>query len=338
VAVLVALVLLAVSAALAYAVRRYVRERDAGRRMRALFSRYVPAQVVKDLMERSDPRELTAQTCYATVLRCRIRNFALFSEELTAEETLHALNEFHALAGAAIERQRGVIESLRGDSITAVFGVLIEAPFQEERALRAALTIVRLASALNERWQRHGLKPFAVSVGVHSGEIVAGDIGYQRRREFAIVGNPVQVATSLESVAEELNASIVASGETFDAVAELFVGIPAPSLPLRGLKRVQRAFVIRGLSRSEEEVLLLRERRLDHTTVKREAPAPGATSGEYVAPQEEPVAPVEPFAAAPVPEPFNLFRLDNALPAMPEAPPIAGLYEDGHGPPMRLAP
>ena len=141
-----------------------------------------------------------------------------------------------------------MIESLRGDTVLAVFGVLIEEKFQEERALRASLDVMRVIGAIEARWRDQGRKPMTVGMGVNSGKIVAGDTGYKDRRDFAVVGNPVEVAAQLEAASEDLNAAIIASEATYDAVRELFVGVPASSLPLRGLRRLQSAYIIRGLS------------------------------------------------------------------------------------------
>ena len=164
--------------------RRYLSERDEATRVRNLFSRYVPEVVVNQLLERKDARLFEGREYYATVLSCSIWKFALFAEDLSPQQTLQYLNEFYTLVGKAVEKHHGIVESLRGDSITAVFGVLIDEPFQEERAIRAALDIVRLVSAMNARWQSQGRKPFRVGIGLNSGNIIAGDIGYQQRREF----------------------------------------------------------------------------------------------------------------------------------------------------------
>lgn len=299
---------------------RYARERDQNRRVRALFSRYVPAHVVDELLERNDPRLFTAQAYYATILNCRIRNFALFAERLTPEETLRYLNEFYAIAGAAIERRHGVIETLRGDGITAVFGVLIDGPFQEERALRAALEIVRLVNAMSARWQAQGRRPFEVTVGVHSGDIVAGDVGFARRREFAIVGNPAHVAARLQQAAQEINASVLASATTFEPVSETFVGVPASTLPLQGLKRLQPAYVVRGLAKRGDEPLL-------------RLPAEEAIAQTVLEPEPQPEQPeLQPQPAAAQPH----FSHYDASPALPELPPFVYTYEDGDGPPIVL--
>ncbi|HKU67536.1 MAG TPA: adenylate/guanylate cyclase domain-containing protein [Candidatus Baltobacteraceae bacterium] len=309
-AVLAGLLAAAGVAGLALLGMRFLNERDELHRLRALFSRYVPEHVVDEVLARRDLRLLWAQRHYATVLCCRIRNFGFFSEELSAEETLRHLNEFYAVAGRAIVRHGGVIERLHADGITAVFGVLTADTFQEERALRAALRIIRLANAMNVRWQAQGRRPFEVFAGVNSGPVVAGEVGFAQRREFAIVGHPAHVASRLQQAAEEINASIVAAAATFEPVAEQFVGVQTTTLPLTGLRRLQRAYIVRGLAkRAEEELLRL--------------PPEIAALHTVIEPPKPPAAPVEP-AAQPGP---HFYGLDDALPAMPELPPVSGEYE-----------
>lgn len=327
--------------------KRYALARLEHRRVIALFSRYMPPPVVEDLLARKDPRLFEAREYYATLLCVRIRNFALFSETLSPEETLRYLNEFYTIVGQAVGRHRGFIESLRGDTVIAVFGVLIDEKFQEERALRAGLDIMRVVAGMESRWQEQRRKPFTVGMGVNSGNIVAGDTGYRDRREFAIVGNPLHVAARLEAASEELNASIIASETTYDAVRELFVGIPTSSLPLRGLRRLQNAYIIRGLTRraSEDSLLTLPSQRSFQKTVVRtyETPEPPAVEPDvYIAPQapEEKPALDERITGAGIgAAPFAHFsRYDDDAPALPEPPPILGTYEDDQGPPVQLPP
>lgn len=299
-------VLAAAAAAIAARVwfRRFSRERAELRRLRTLFSRYVPEQVVDDLLARKDPRLFEARRYRATILSCRMRNFSLAAEEFDAEETLRYLNEFYTVVGGAVRRNHGMIESLHGDCVTAVFGVLVEETFQEERALRAALDVVRLSDAMNERRKAQGRRTLEVSSGVNTGEIVAGDTGFQTRREFAIVGHPAHVAASLQRVAEDVNASIVASQTTFDAVSDTFVGVPLSSLPLQGLRQLQHAQVIRGLAkRSPDDDLLAlpSDEFFKRTAVEADPPH----VGEYL----EPSAPMA-----------NFSMFDDDLPAMPEPP------------------
>lgn len=336
--------------------RRYVLARAEHRRVLSLFSRYVPSPVVEDLLARKDPRLFEAREYYATILLVRIRNFALFAETLSASETLRYLNEFYTIVGQAVGRHRGFIESLRGDTVTAVFGVLIEEKFQEERALRAALDIMRVIDAMEARWRAQGRKALAVGMGVNSGKIVAGDTGYKDRREFAIVGNPAEIAAKLEAASEDLNAAIIASEQTYDAVRELFVGVPTSSLPLRGLRRLQSAYIIRGLTRraADDHSLTLPSQRAFKETVVRGYEAPDVAAVEpdsYIAPDaaaersrtdasstqaqriDERIT-----GTGPLPATSRFSRYDDEAPALPEPPPVIGTYEDDQGPPFELPP
>ncbi|MFN2448395.1 MAG: adenylate/guanylate cyclase domain-containing protein [Candidatus Baltobacteraceae bacterium] len=80
---------------------------------------------------------------------------------------------------------------------------------------------------MDKRWRALSRRPFQVTIGVNSGNVVAGEVGFAQRREFGIVGNPAQVAAQLQHAAEELNASILSSATTFEAASDLFVGVPA---------------------------------------------------------------------------------------------------------------
>ncbi|MFN2528047.1 MAG: adenylate/guanylate cyclase domain-containing protein [Candidatus Baltobacteraceae bacterium] len=352
------LAVLAVIAMALYAsaqARRSLKERTESERVRALFSRYVPEVVVDELLERKDARLFAGKEYYATVLSCGIWKFSLFAEDLSPQQTLQYLNEFYTLCGKAVEKHRGIVESLRGDSLTAVFGVLIEEPFAEERAIRAALDIVRLVSAMNARWQSQGRKPFQVGIGLNSGTIIAGDTGYQKRREFSLVGNDVQVAVRLQEATEEMNASVIASAATFRPVSQIFVGVPMKSIPLRGMKKLTQAFIVRGVAKrtiaDEDTLTLPSEGQFRRTKVESKPPPPLVPP--LVRPTAQPVAAVPPTAPVPaaavpdfvtptppqpVPPEKHFSSYDDEKPAMPEPPPTDQTYEDDTGPPLRLGP
>lgn len=324
--------------------KRYALERAEHRRVMALFSRYMPTPVLEELLARKDPRLFEAHEYYATILCVRIRNFALFAESISPEETLRYLNEFYTIVGQSVHRHRGFIESLHGDTVNAVFGVLVEEQFQEERALRAALDILRVTSAMRARWHGQGRKGLTLGMGVNSGKIVAGDTGYKERREFAIVGNPAQVAARLEAASEELNAAIVASEKTFEVVRELFVGIPTSSLPLKGLRRLQNAYIVRGLTRrvSEDDLLTLPSQRAFQTTVVRayeELQTPAVEPDAYISPQESASrTDIDEHVNGMGTSDVRFSRYDDETPALPDLPPIQGTYEDDQGPPVQLPP
>ena len=205
---------------------------------------------------------------------------------------------------------------------------------------------MRVIGAMEARWRDAGRKPITVGMGVNSGKIVAGDSGYKDRREFAVVGNPVAVAARLEAASEDLNAAIIASEETYDVVRELFVGVPTSSIPLRGLRRLQNAYIIRGLTRraADDRLLTLPSQRAFTETVVRSYENNDTAAVEpdsYIAPEEQqPEHTVDErvAGAAPPPEFGRFSRLDDEATALPEPPPVTGTYEDDQGPPVQLPP
>ncbi|HTW84599.1 MAG TPA: adenylate/guanylate cyclase domain-containing protein [Candidatus Sulfotelmatobacter sp.] len=339
--------------------RRWTASQHELARVRATFSRYVAPSVVDMLLERNDERLFTGRSTRATVLVCRIRNFAHFIEQLNPEETLRYVNEFYGLTGTAIHRHRGIIETFLGDGIVAVFGAPIENPTQEDDALRAALDIVRYVVGMRDRWARQGRRPFTVGIGVNTGNVIAGDTGFRDRREYAVVGTEATFAHRLQEAAYDLNAFIVASRATCTSLTDEYKLVPVSGIPLPGVRRLLDAFVVRG-RRNGPERFTVPVDALIETTIQPDEPAapvpppavvtaPAAVAG---APASSPLPPPPP-AVRPAPEPpiarprprpadatppfpelrhsWLLGNDDAAGPILPEPPPPKATYEDRRG-------
>jgi len=309
--------LVALLLGLLFYLRRFRAEQREVQRVRSLFSRYVPPAVVDELLRRKDPRLATGRSMHATILVCRIANFAGFSEALTPEETLRYLNEFFALAGTSIQKNRGMIDKFLSDGIVGVFGVPIEDPFQEEHALKAALDMVRLVDAMDKRWAAQGRRSFHVGIGIASGQVIAGDAGYADRREYTVVGPETLFASRLQEATVDLNASIVASAKTCDVVRDMFTLVPVKSVPLPGLRRLADAFIVRGLKKYDRDDLRLpREGAFAQTTIERpEPPAPPPT------PPQQQTAPPAAAAAAAAQTPPAAEPARTATPTSRSSPP-----------------
>jgi class 3 adenylate cyclase len=340
--------------------RRWRDERGEAARVRATFARYVAPSVVDMLLARKDERLFTGRTVRATILVCRIRNFAHFIEPLKPEETLRYLNEFYGLAGTAIQRNRGIIDAFLGDGIVGVFGVPLENPTQEDDALRAALDIVRHIVAMRNRWDSQQRKPFSVGIGINTGDVIAGDAGFRDRREFTVVGSEATFAHRLQEAAFSLNAFVVASRATCEPLAGEYKLVPVKGIPLPGVRRLLDAFVVRGRTRGPERFTLpvdaLIETQIEPdapaavappealaapvavVTPRPAEPAPHVRKPKPQAPAELPPARPRKRAAAPppgfgVPEATSkwMFPQDDAKPIMPDPPPPRATYEDRDG-------
>jgi class 3 adenylate cyclase len=187
----------------------------------------------------------------ATILVCRIWNFSHFIEHLTPEQTLRYLNEFYAMAGSSIERQRGVLHRFLEDGVVGIFGVPLEDPDQEDHALRAAINIVRLVAVMQEKWTQQNRKPLRVGVGINTGQVIAGDAGFAQRREYQVVGPDVTLAHRLAAGTVDINAYIIASRSTIEPVQDLYNLVPVSGIPITGMRALLDAFIVRGRKRSD---------------------------------------------------------------------------------------
>jgi class 3 adenylate cyclase len=347
---LLGLIALAAVVGIAVAWRRWRAQQRELARVRGTFARYVAPSVVDVLLARKDERLFTGRAVRATVLVCRIRNFAHFIEPLSPEETLRYLNEFYGLAGTAIQRHRGIIDTFLGDGIVAVFGVPLENPTQEDDALQAALNIVRHVVAMRKRWESQHRKPFTIGIGINTGNMIAGDAGFRDRREFTVVGSEATFAHRLQEAAFALNAFVVASRATCESLAAEYKLVPVSGVPLPGVRRLLDAFVVRARVRGSERFTVPVDAMIETTIEPAGPPAAVPSTPVIAASAATPVKPrvpePEPNVARPVPRPstttapdFHLpemkhgwtFPQDDARPILPDPPPPRATYEDRGG-------
>src|SRR5579872_83189 len=331
---ILALLVLTAGVAVAVAARRQtlaaVAERE---RIRTLFTRYLSPQVVDELVARKDARALEARSVTATILYARIWNFTLRQEQLAPEQVLQYLNEFYTLAGEAIQRHRGMIDHFLPDGIVAIFGAPLDDPHQEEHAVRAAIDIVRFVSAMSARWSEQRRRPLKVGCAVNTGKVIAGDTGFQERRAYTAIGPEVIFTERLQEVTENINALVLVSASTFEPIREIFTAVPTSDLPLRGLKRVARAYVIRGLARhASAKDLLLPPPHAFRSTIIHETPPEPAPPPPSPAPTEDSPR-VRSKRESEAERGFS--RTDALAAEVPELP-VLVTYEDDEGPPIPL--
>ncbi|HEX3465448.1 MAG TPA: adenylate/guanylate cyclase domain-containing protein [Candidatus Elarobacter sp.] len=338
-----ALVALAALAGCLVAWRRWRAEQQELARVRATFARYVAPSVVDVLLARKDERLFTGSAVRATVLVCRIRDFAHFIEPLSPEQALRYLNEFYALTGTAIQRRRGIIQTFLGDGIVGVFGVPLENPTQEDDALQAALDIVRHVVTMRKRWAQQHRKPLTVGIGVNTGEVIAGDAGFRDRREFTVVGSEAIFAYRLQEAAFALNAFVVASRATCESLASEYKLVPVSGVPLPGVRRLLDAYVVRARLHGTESSGVPDDVMVETTIVPPDAPAgspetaPAQTAAAqkpaaHGAPAQQP-APQQPPLARPAAP-----RNQPAPPRQPAASPQTAIAAPPQSPPLPQPP
>ncbi|MFD2252297.1 adenylate cyclase [Pseudochelatococcus lubricantis] len=177
------------------------------------------------------------------VMFCDMRNFTGMTEKRLPYDTVFLLNRYFALVGQAVEESGGRIDKFIGDGAMALFGIDSTPRDGCRAALRAARKIAEDIERLHRELGLEFPAPLRVAIGIHAGPAVIGVMGYGRARSLTAVGDTVNVASRLESVAKERNATLVVSEPVMRMAQVDTDGLPADVIQVRGRAKQLRVFV-----------------------------------------------------------------------------------------------
>ncbi len=209
-----------------------LQERD---RMRHSLGRIMDPKIA-DILIKENPK-VGGRQRQATILFCDIRNYTPLCEQLSAEELQEFLNEYWKDTVEIIMEQEGTIDKFHGDGVCVVFGAPILHDDDSLRAVRTAWRLVQNVELINKRREAQRKIPIQVGIGIHMGEVIAGHIGSERRMDYTVVGDAVNVAARIEELNKKFGTKILISDNVYEQV-EPNVRVKTLTLAhLRGHKR-----------------------------------------------------------------------------------------------------
>jgi adenylate cyclase len=216
------IVFLVVSAGLALLVRRsraLVAERAEAERARGNLARYFSPKVVDTLAGRDEPLGRVRRQPVG-VLFADLVGFTTMAEAMTPEDVMALLRELHGRMEAEVFRHGGCLEKFIGDALLATFGVPDVGARDATDALACARGMLAALEAWNVERKAAGQPPLRMGVGLHYGQVVAGDIGSARSMAFATVGDTTNIASRLQALTRDLGVALVASRTLVEAVQQ----------------------------------------------------------------------------------------------------------------------
>jgi adenylate cyclase len=204
-------------------------------------SRLLPGGLAEKL--RREGRHIgRTEVVEVTVLMSDIRSYSTIAEHADPSQLAGQLNTHRAAMNRAILDQEGTIMQFVGDAVMAVFG----APFSQldhaDRALRAAVNAHQLQAEVNAEWERDGLPPFGLGLGLSTGEAAAALLGTEERLEYTLVGDTVNLSQRLQQLAD--SGETVLSQATKDALASPVEARLLPEQLVKGRDTPVRAWLI----------------------------------------------------------------------------------------------
>jgi class 3 adenylate cyclase len=211
--------------------------------------RFFPPQIIEQVMARGGAAELRSQRKLVTVLFADLRGFTAFSDSVEPEEVTATLAEYHRAIGRRISEHAGTLEHFAGDGLMVFFNDPVDQPDHVARAGRLALAMQADVRILRQGWARKGY-PIDVGIGIDTGYATCGFVGYEGRREYAVIGNVANLAARLSDAAAA--GEVLVTGRVRAELDGGFHTEPLGELTLKGFHQPQAAFrLLPGVPRDE---------------------------------------------------------------------------------------
>jgi len=224
------------------------------------FAAFVPVGIIRQLMETGKPLTLSGEARFLSIFFTDLENFSTISEHLTPDELIRQVSTYFEVVTTAVTQESGTIDKFIGDSVMAFWGA--PAPV-EDHVFRSCVAAVRSAyrmQRLNERWEREGRPRMRVRIGLHSDEVVVGNIGSSDRLSYTVMGDGVNVASRLEGVNKTFHTTICMSDKHYEAVADRVYARPIQHVTVKGREGRFMAYELIGIRNTTDPELIGDER------------------------------------------------------------------------------
>jgi adenylate cyclase len=182
------------------------------KRVKSTLARYMDPDLADRLLAAGTQEDmLGGNESVATVLFSDVRSFTTLAEQLGPQPTVAFLNDYFARMVECISGNGGMLDKFIGDAIMAVFGLPVAGEDDEDRALRAAIAMLRSLREWNHEREQRGEPTLDIGVGLNTDSVVAGNIGSPKRMDYTIIGDGVNLAARLESACKHYGAHLLLS-------------------------------------------------------------------------------------------------------------------------------
>jgi class 3 adenylate cyclase len=217
---------------LARALNSMVRELSKRQKVIQVFGTYVASEVSEKVL--NGQVQLEGDSRKVTVLFSDIRGFTSMSEKMSPREIVAFLNNYFTEMVEAVFQEGGMLDKFIGDGLMAYFGALESDGDHARRAVNAGLRMKALVGKINGERGMHGKPPIAIGIGIHTDDVVLGNVGSMKRLQYTAIGDGVNTASRIEALNKNHGTTLLISEATYVLVKDHFECRLMPETAIRG--------------------------------------------------------------------------------------------------------
>ena len=198
------------------------------------FIRYVPEDLLKRYLKPGNIAGLDSETVPVTILFSDIKDFSTVAERIDPMSLVKHLNDYLEILSTEVSRHGGTVDKYIGDAVMSFWNAPIRVPGHARQAFSAALVGRKALDTANARWKAAGLPVFVTRMGIHTGEVIVGNIGSSVRLNYTIIGDAVNLASRLEGLNKQYGTSILVSEPARLEAGDDFLTRPVDLVAVKG--------------------------------------------------------------------------------------------------------
>lgn len=213
---------------------RFLQEGRNKEKIKQAMGKYLSQDIMKNVVQNIDDIKLGGKRANVTVLFADIRGFTSMSEKMEAEEVSKILNEYFTEIEPIITKHNGVINKFIGDAVMAIFGEPIQDINHPVNAVRCAYDMLKKVDELQDKWLFEGKPKIEIGIGINTGEAFVGNIGSEKRLEYTVIGDTVNLASRIESYNKVYKTNFLISSSTYSYVSSIVDVLKISEVQIRG--------------------------------------------------------------------------------------------------------
>jgi len=220
------------------------------RNIKRMLGQYVSPAVLADIVE-GDTKYIRAEVGTKerlTIMFSDIRNFTSISERMKAETVVAILNEYLSAMVDIIFANKGTLDKFIGDAIMIFWGAPIRLEDHGNMAVKAALQMRSGLQEVNREFSKKGYAALAAGIGIHTGDVILGNIGSEKKLDYTVIGDDVNLASRIEGLTKVYGCDILVSDATFREIDSSFICRVVDCVRVKGKERSIKLYEVLGLS------------------------------------------------------------------------------------------